>query len=99
MWVHGDNHSDNFDIAMAIAIAASRALSSVSILQWGKIGFVYKDSRDLSGFIDGTENPKGRRQRTEALIPEGEVGADGSFVMSQQWVHNLAVFHQLSDSD
>ncbi|MFT5887939.1 MAG: putative iron-dependent peroxidase [Zhongshania sp.] len=79
--------------------AASRALSSVAILQLGKIGFVYKDSRDLSGFIDGTENPKDRGQRTVALIPEGEVGAGGSFVMSQQWVHNLAAFHQLSDSE
>jgi putative iron-dependent peroxidase len=95
LWVHGDNHSDNFDVAMA----ASRALASVAILHLEKIGFVYKDSRDLSGFIDGTENPKGRGQRTVALIPKGEVGAGGSFVMSQQWVHNLATFHQLSDSE
>lgn len=27
------------------------------------------------------------------------MGAGGSFVMSQQWVHSLAVFHQLSDSE
>ncbi len=92
LWVHGNNHSANFDAAMAV----TGALVSVATLSLEKIGFVYKDSRDLSGFIDGTENPKGRGQQQVALIPDGEVGAGGSFVMSQQWIHNLAGFHALS---
>lgn len=92
VWVHGNNHSANFDAAMAV----TSALASVATLSLEKIGFLYKDSRDLSGFIDGTENPKGRGQALVALIPDGEVGAGGSFVMSQQWVHNLASFHALS---
>ena len=95
LWLHGDNHSANFDAAMA----ATTALASVAVLQLEKIGFLYKDSRDLSGFIDGTENPKGRGQQLVALIPEGEPGAGGSYVMSQQWVHNLASFHALSQSE
>ncbi|WP_339675628.1 Dyp-type peroxidase [uncultured Zhongshania sp.] len=95
LWVHGENHSANFDAAMA----ASTALASVAILRLEKIGFLYKDSRDLSGFIDGTENPTGRGQQLVALIPEGEAGAGGSFVLSQQWVHNLSSFHALSQSE
>jgi len=94
LWLHGNNHSANFDAAMAI----SSALAAVASLCLEKIGFLYKDSRDLSGFIDGTENPKGRGQQLVALISEGEVGAGGSFVMSQQWIHNLASFHALSQS-
>jgi putative iron-dependent peroxidase len=95
LWLHGDNHSSNFDAAMAI----SAVLAMVATLNLEKIGFVYKDSRDLSGFIDGTENPKGRGQQLVAIIPEGEVGAGGSYVMSPQWVHNLARFHALSQRE
>lgn len=95
VWLHGDNHSANFDAAMEL----SAALAAVATLNLEKIGFVYKDSRDLSGFIDGTENPKGRGQQLVALIPEGEAGAGGSYVMSQQWVHNLASFHALSQRE
>ena len=33
-------------------------------------GFRYRDSRDLTGFIDGTENPKGKNRAAAALIGE-----------------------------
>lgn len=95
LWLHGDNHSANFDAAMA----ATSALAPVAMLQLEKIGFLYKDSRDLTGFIDGTENPKGRGQQTVALIPEGEPHAGGSYVLSQQWVHHLSSFHALSQTE
>tara|TARA_R110001592_G_scaffold1874_40_gene11638 strand:+ start:3764 stop:4660 length:897 start_codon:yes stop_codon:yes gene_type:complete len=95
LWLHGDNHSANFDAAMT----ATAALAAVATLQLEKIGFLYKDSRDLTGFIDGTENPKGRGQQTVALIPEDEPGAGGSYVMSQQWVHNLRSFSALSQPE
>lgn len=54
-------------------------------------GFRYLDSRDLTGFIDGTENPKGVRARSQVAL----VGADdpyfsgGSFVFTQRYVHDL----------
>ena len=62
-------------------------------------GFQYLDSRDLIGFIDGTANPKEDKAREAALIPEGQTGAGGSFVLSQQWVHNLPAFNSLSQSE
>ncbi|WP_415242807.1 hypothetical protein [Zhongshania sp.] len=40
-----------------------------------------------------------RGQKTVALIPEGEPGAGGSYVMSQQWVHNLRSFSALNQSE
>lgn len=54
-------------------------------------GFQYLDSRDLSGFIDGTENPKGIKARAEvALIgKEDPTFAGGSYVFTQRYVHDL----------
>lgn len=53
--------------------------------------FRYGGGLDLSGYEDGTENPKGRKaQRTGFLTGAGD-GLDGSsFVAVQQWRHDLA---------
>ena len=55
------------------------------------------DGRDLTGFIDGTENPQFPDDRAEtALLPE-EAGifADGSFVFAQRYAHNLDKWKKL----
>ncbi|TXJ05371.1 MAG: Dyp-type peroxidase [Acinetobacter sp.] len=59
--------------------------------------FRYLDSRDLTGFIDGTENPQFPDDRAEvALLPEQNgIFADGSFIFAQRYVHNLAKWQQL----
>jgi putative iron-dependent peroxidase len=54
-------------------------------------GFRYLDSRDLTGFIDGTENPKGKERAPAALIGREDPDfAGGSYVFTQRYVHNLA---------
>src|SRR4029078_7097317 len=58
--------------------------------------FVYKDSRDLTGFIDGTENPPVEEAFDVALVPDGATGAGGAFVITQKWVHDLEQFHARS---
>ncbi|MFQ5936972.1 MAG: Dyp-type peroxidase [Acidiferrobacterales bacterium] len=53
-------------------------------------GFRYLDSRDLTGFIDGTENPEGDERAKVALIGKEEQSlAGGSYVMMQRYVHDL----------
>jgi putative iron-dependent peroxidase len=54
--------------------------------------FVYGGGRDLSGFEDGTENPKGDRAVEVAFGG----GAGGSFVATQRWIHDLGGFERLS---
>jgi putative iron-dependent peroxidase len=54
--------------------------------------FVYGGGRDLSGFEDGTENPKGERAVEVAF---GD-GAGGTFVATQKWIHDLGGFERLS---
>jgi putative iron-dependent peroxidase len=58
--------------------------------------FQYKDSRDLSGYVDGTENPQGDAAFAAAIVQNQGDGLDGSsFVAVQQWVHDLAHFKSL----
>jgi putative iron-dependent peroxidase len=51
--------------------------------------FIYGASLDMTGFIDGTGNPTPDRERDVAIIPEGQPGAGGSFILAQRWVHDL----------
>jgi porphyrinogen peroxidase len=58
--------------------------------------FRYDIGRDLTGYVDGTENPKGEAA-AEAALADGPAGlADGSFVAVQQWAHDLDGFEAMS---
>ena len=87
-WIHGGGIDDNLDRAFGI----DRKLASLARLELDQQGFVTHDSRDLTGFIDGTANPKAEAAREAALIPPHRPGAGGAFVLSQRWVHDLQSF-------
>ncbi len=54
-------------------------------------GFRYLDGRDLTGFIDGTENPEGDDRPAAALVgAEDAAFVGGSYVLVQRYVHDLA---------
>ena len=95
VWLHGPRHDLNLHCAMTIG----HALAGIATLEREVHGFSWLDSRDMTGFIDGTENPRDGAAREAALIPAGRTGAGGSFVLTQQWVHDLAHFAQLSESE
>ncbi|MBD1566799.1 Dyp-type peroxidase [Vibrio sp. SA48] len=58
-------------------------------------GFRYLDSRDMTDFIDGTENPKDERRKEVAIIEQGEL-VGGSYVMLQRFVHRLPAWNRLN---
>ncbi|HAS8150439.1 TPA: Dyp-type peroxidase [Vibrio vulnificus] len=60
-------------------------------------GYRYLDSRDMTMFVDGTENPKAEKRAEVALIPDGEF-AGGSYVMVQRFEHNLPAWNRLNVS-
>lgn len=60
-------------------------------------GYRYLDSRDMTDFIDGTENPKEEQRAEVAIVPEGEF-AGGSYVMVQRFIHNLPSWNRLNVS-
>lgn len=62
--------------------------------------FKYRDSRDLSGYVDGTENPVGEDAERAALVSSNIAGLeDSSFASVQQWLHNLGHFQSLPQSE
>lgn len=90
-WIQGRDSDVVYDAVERIAVAfASIATAAVDLPC-----FTYHDSRDLTGFVDGSANPKGKAARTAALVPEDQAGAGGSFVMTQRWNHDLAAFRAL----
>jgi putative iron-dependent peroxidase len=95
VWVHSD-HKDrnwltqyNFRTAVAGHMAVARET----------IAWVYLESMDLTGFIDGTGNPAPELQHGAAIVPDGQPGAGGAFAIAQRWVHDLGYFNKLSPED
>ncbi|MFM8536184.1 MAG: Dyp-type peroxidase [Acidimicrobiia bacterium] len=58
----------------------------------------HNNSHDLSGYEDGTENPKGAKAVKVAIVAEGGGLKGSSFVAVQRWVHDLAFFASLSQT-
>ncbi len=62
--------------------------------------FKYGRGLDLTGYEDGTENPKGKKAAEAAIVRDKRVGFDGaSFVAVQQWVHDLDKFAAIPRKD
>src|SRR5579863_4529410 len=60
-------------------------------------GFRYFDDRDLIGFVDGTENPRGQAAIDAVLIgDEDPTFAGGSYVIVQKYLHDLSGWNKLS---
>ena len=79
------------DVCFEIACALRRELGDAAAVLEEVHGFRYLDGRDLTGFIDGTENPKGRERAEAALIGRADRAfAGGSLVFTQRYVHDLA---------
>ena len=56
--------------------------------------FKHDGGRDLTGYEDGTENPKGEKATAAAFDAQG-----GSFVALQHWVHDLKHFSSLPGAE
>lgn len=63
--------------------------------------FRFLDGRDLTGFVDGTENPRGHHRRKVALVNETDDPkfAAGSYLHIQRYRHNLNLWKRLAQKD
>lgn len=91
VWLQGPSRDVLFDAAKAVDAALHGAFRRALDVS----GFVYHDSRDLTGFVDGSANPEGDLRRETAVLGEGEPGAGGAFMITQKWVHHLDAFEAL----
>jgi putative iron-dependent peroxidase len=95
LWLSGSAYDVIFEVARK-AIAELRELASVveETSSWP-----YMHDRDLTGFIDGTENPTLIDAPELALIPEGSPGAGGTILLLQKWGHDASSWESLADAD
>jgi putative iron-dependent peroxidase len=63
-------------------------------------GFRYFEDRDLLGFVDGTENPRGEAALTAALVAGDDPQfAGGSYVIIQKYLHDTSKWNALSTEE
>jgi putative iron-dependent peroxidase len=91
LWLSGSAYDVVFDVARQ-AIAELGELGTVveETSSWP-----YRHDRDLTGFIDGTENPSLIDAPELVLIPEGRPGAGGTILLLQKWAHDAAAWESL----
>jgi porphyrinogen peroxidase len=82
-----------FELATQIMARIGSAVSPVDEVQ----GFRYFDDRDLLGFVDGTENPRGDAVLDAVIVDQEDAAfAGGSYVIVQKYLHDLDGWNALS---
>jgi porphyrinogen peroxidase len=82
-----------FEVAMQIMARIGEAVSPVDEVH----GFRYFDDRDLMGFVDGTENPRGDAAVDAVLVGDEDAAfIGGSYVIIQKYLHDLDAWNALS---
>jgi putative iron-dependent peroxidase len=98
-WLRGSDLGDLLHVTRKVQKALAPAFKVRHVVD----GFrhSWKDGghgHDLTGFEDGTENPKGEAAEAAAFAQGLGAGLDGSsYVAVQQWVHDLDAFEALED--
>jgi putative iron-dependent peroxidase len=95
LWISGSAYDVIFDVSrMAI-----RELGGLAVVAEETSSWSYQHDRDLTGFIDGTENPSLVEAADVVVIDEGEPGAGGSVLLLQKWEHHADEWESLSVTD
>jgi len=92
-YLRGGDRTATFDATARLQALLGETL----VLEDALDTFVYRGGRDLSGYEDGTENPKGDRAVAASVVSGGTPGLTGSsFVAVQRWTHDLVAFGRFS---
>lgn len=94
--IRSDRADLNFELARRVFAEFGGAASMVEEIH----GFRYLDSRDLTGFVDGTENPTGEDRAAVALVDgEDPSFAGGSYIALQRYIHDLPKWDTVAVSE
>jgi len=81
-----------FELATQIMARLGNAVSLADEVH----GFRYFEARDLLGFVDGTENPRGAAAANAVIIGDEDAAfAGGSYVIVQKYLHDLDAWNAL----
>lgn len=82
-----------FELATQLMAALGDSVKVVDEVQ----GFRYFDMRSIIGFVDGTENPVGRKAEGFTLVgDEDSEFRGGSYVLVQKYLHNMNAWNGLT---
>jgi putative iron-dependent peroxidase len=91
--------SERRDLNHHLAHQMRVALADTVVLEEEVAGFRYLDMRDLTGFVDGTENPEGEERAQVALVGDEDAPfAGGTYIDMQRYVHDLTRWEKLNVS-
>ena len=91
VWLSGSAYDVIFDMSLGVI----RALGSVASVADETASWPYHHDLDLTGFIDGTENPTLIDAADIVLIPDGSAGAGGTILLLQKWRHDATTWTAL----
>jgi len=91
IWARGEDRGELFHRSRLV----ERTLAPAFRLEQALDAFRHDRSSDLTGYEDGTENPKGRKARKAALVADPGL-AGSSFVAVQQWEHQFERFEAMT---
>src|SRR5258708_11045367 len=88
-WLRGEDRGEIVLRGRAIEKMLAPAFEVISVID----AFKYGRGLDLTGYEDGTENPRGGKAVEAAISADKRPGIEGSsFVAVQQWGHDLDRF-------
>jgi putative iron-dependent peroxidase len=82
------------DVVFDEAMRAVRTLGPLATVADETTGWTYHHHLDLTGFVDGTENPPMGAASEYALVASGP-GAGGSVLLLQRWDHDALAWESL----
>jgi porphyrinogen peroxidase len=95
LWLSGSA----YDVVFETARAAITELAGLGSVAEETSSWPYLHDRDLTGFIDGSENPTLIEAPGLVLVPEDEPGAGGTVLLLQKWAHDAAAWEALTVAD
>jgi putative iron-dependent peroxidase len=94
LWLRGEDRGELLHESRQVEAALAPAFQLDAVVD----AFQHRDSRDLTGYEDGTENPQGAAAVAAAIVAAGPL-AGSSFVAVQQWLHDFHRFDAMSDDE
>ena len=91
IWARGEDRGELFHRSRLV----ERTLAPAFRLEQALDAFCHDRGRDLTGYEDGTENPKGGKARKAALVSAPAL-AGSSFAAVQQWEHQFERFEAMT---
>ncbi|MDO6562929.1 Dyp-type peroxidase [Amphritea sp. 1_MG-2023] len=89
--------SERHDLNYQASVMLTQRLGSDASLVEEMHGFRYLEMRDLTGFVDGTENPQGEDRIGVAVVGDDDPDfAGGSYLHLQRYEHDLEAWNNIS---